>query len=42
MKVISETWHAHLIQYLHLYWCEVTGESSNVDIELSVNETFLE
>ena len=22
MKVISETFHAHLIQYLHLYWCE--------------------
>ena len=27
MKVISETCHTHLIQYLHLYWCEVTGES---------------
>ena len=27
MKVISETCHTHLIQYLHLYWCEVTDES---------------
>jgi hypothetical protein len=52
MKVISETCHAHLIQYLHLYWCEVPDESyfrnlsctfnsKNVDIELSVDDTFL-
>ena len=27
MKVILETCHAHLIQYLHLYWCEVPDES---------------
>ena len=27
MKAISETCHAHLIQYLHLYWCEVPDES---------------
>jgi hypothetical protein len=27
MKVISETFHAHLIQYLQLYWCEVPDES---------------
>ena len=26
MKVISETYHAHLIQYLHFYWCEVPDE----------------
>ena len=26
MKVISETYHAHLIQYLNLYWCEVPDE----------------
>jgi hypothetical protein len=46
MKVISETCHAHLVQYLHLYWCEVPDESyfsnKNVDIELSVHDTFLE
>jgi hypothetical protein len=53
MKVILETYHANLIQYLHLYWCEVPYEdyfnlhkvpciNTNVDIVLSVNETFLE
>ena len=26
MKVISETYYAHLIQYLHFYWCEVPDE----------------
>ena len=50
MNVISETCHAHLIQYLHLYWCEVPDESyfrnvpytnTNEDIELSVHDTFL-
>jgi hypothetical protein len=63
MKVISETYHAHLIQYLHLYWCEVPDEgyfrnvsctlnsistfvlmwgiNTDVDIELSVHDTFL-
>jgi hypothetical protein len=55
MKVISEEYHAHLIQYLHLYWCVVPGggyfrrnnlhqvhhTNTNVDIELSVYDTFL-
>jgi hypothetical protein len=43
MKVISETCHAHLIQYLHLYWCEnqLPHINTNVDIELSVHDKFL-
>ena len=43
MKVISETCHAHLIQYLHLYWCEVPDESyfRNVSCTLNSISTFL-
>jgi hypothetical protein len=48
MEVIPETFHAHLIQYLHLYRCEVPddGYFRNVSctlnsIELSVHDTFL-
>ena len=43
MKVISETCHTHLIQYLHLYWCEVTDEiySRNVACTLNSISTFL-
>jgi hypothetical protein len=43
MKVISETCHAHLIQYLHLYWCEVPDEgySRNVSYTLNSISTFL-
>jgi hypothetical protein len=43
MKVISETYHAHLIQYLHFYWCEVPDESyfRNVSCTLNSISTFL-
>ena len=43
MKVISETCHAHLIQYLHLYWCEVPDESyfRNVSCTLNSISTFV-
>jgi hypothetical protein len=43
MKVISETYHAHLIQYLHLYWCEVPDEMyfRNVSCTLNSISTFL-
>ena len=43
MKVISEMCHAHLIQYLHLYWCEVPDESyfRNVSCTLNSISTFV-
>jgi hypothetical protein len=43
MKVISETCHAHLIQYLHVYWCEVPDEgySRNLSCTLNSISTFL-
>ena len=43
MKVIPETYHAHLIQYLHLYWCEVPDEgySRNVSCTLNSISTFV-
>jgi hypothetical protein len=43
MKVIAETYHAHLIQYLHLYWCEVPDESyfRNVSWTLNSISTFV-
>ena len=43
MKVISETCHAHLIQYLHLYWCKLTDEGyfRNVSCTLNSISTFL-
>ena len=43
MKVISETCHAHLIQYLHLYWFEVPDErySRNVSCTLNSISTFV-
>ena len=43
MKVISETCHAHLIQYLHLYWCEVPDECyfRNVSCTLNSISTFV-
>jgi hypothetical protein len=43
MKVISEAYHAHLIQYLHLYWCEVPDESyfRNVSYTLISISTFV-
>ena len=43
MKVIPETCHAHLIQYLHLYWCEVPDESyfRNVSCTLNSISTFV-
>ena len=43
MKVIPETCHAHLIQYLHLYWCEVTDEGyfRNVSCTLNSISTFV-
>jgi hypothetical protein len=43
MKVIPETCHAHLIQYLHFYWCEVPDESyfRNVSCTLNSISTFL-
>jgi hypothetical protein len=43
MKVILETYHAHLIQYLHLYWCEVPDEtySRNVSCTLNSISTFV-
>ena len=43
MIVISETCHAHLIQYLHLYWCEVPDEGyfRNVSSTLNSISTFL-
>jgi hypothetical protein len=43
MKVISETCHAHLIQYLHLYWCELPDESyfRNVSCTLNSISTFV-
>ena len=43
MKVISEMCHTDLIQYLHLYWCEVTDEiySRNVACTLNSISTFL-
>ena len=43
MKVISETYHAHLIQYLHLYWCEVPDEGyfRNVSCTLNSISTFV-
>ena len=43
MKVISETCHAHLIQYLHLYWCEVPDEGyfRNVSCTLNSISTFV-
>ena len=43
MKVISETCHAHLIQYLHLYWCKVPDESyfRNVSSTLNSISTFV-
>ena len=37
MKVISETCHTHLIQYLHLYWCEVTDESYSRNVSYTLN-----
>ena len=37
MKVISETCHAHLTQYLHLYWCEVPGESYFRSVSCTLN-----
>ena len=41
--VISETCHTHLIQYLHLYWCEVTDESYSRNVSCTLNSisTFL-
>ena len=43
MIVISETCHARLIQYLHLYWCEVPDESyfRNVSCTLNSISTFV-
>jgi hypothetical protein len=43
MKVIPETCHAHLIQYLHFYWCEVPDEGyfRNVSCTLNSISTFL-
>ena len=43
MIVVSETCHAHLIQYLHLYWCEVPDESylRNVSCTLNSISTFV-
>ena len=43
MKVILETYHAHLIQYLHLYLCEVPDESyfRNLSYTLNSISTFL-
>ena len=43
MKVISETYHAHLIQYLPLYLCEVPDEgySRNVACTLNSISTFV-
>ena len=37
MIVISETCHAHLIQYLHLYWCEVPDESYFRNVSCTLN-----
>ena len=43
MKVISDTYHALLIQYLHLYGCEVPDEGyfSNVSSTLNSISTFV-
>jgi hypothetical protein len=44
MKVISETCHARLIQYLHLYWCDQVPDESysrNVSYTLNSISTFL-
>jgi hypothetical protein len=43
MKVILERCHAHLIQYLHFYWCEVPDEgySRNVSYTLNSISTFV-
>ena len=37
MKVIPETCHAHLIQYLHLYWCEVPDEGYFRNVSCTLN-----
>ena len=37
MKVILEMCHAHLIQYLHLYWCEVPDESYSRNVSCTLN-----
>ena len=37
MKVISKTFHAHLIQYLQLYWCEVPDESYSRNVSCTLN-----
>ena len=37
MKVISETCHSHLIQYLQLYWCEVPDESYSRNVSCTLN-----
>jgi hypothetical protein len=44
MKVISETYHTHLFQYLHLDWCEVPDEGyfRNVSCTLNSISTFVE
>ena len=43
MKFFSETFHEHLIQYLHLYWCEVPDESYSRHVSCTLNSisTFL-
>ena len=43
MKVISETCHELLIQYIHLYWCEVPDEGyfRNVSSTLNSISTFV-
>ena len=40
MKVISETCHAHLIQYLQLYWCEVPDESYSRNVSCTLNSIY--
>ena len=37
MKVISETCHAHLIQYLHLYWSGVHDEGFFRNVSCTLN-----
>ena len=37
MKLILETCHAHLIQHLHWYWCEVPDESYSRNVSCTLN-----